>query len=201
MAKKYKFNTLRDSLSLLLKEAKAPSLSFREVLRVVSPKKGRAFILLMLSLPFCLPVQIPGLSTPFGIVIAFVGLRFIFGKHVWIPKKILEKRLSASLVKKILRKALFAIEKIKKFVHPRIDWMCHSSFMKGLHGVSVFLLGMVLALPLPIPFTNLIVAWPIFLIAFGLLEDDGLVVLIGYGFFLLAAGYFFLLSFLTEKIL
>ena len=59
--------------------------------------------------------------------------------------------------------------------------------MHVVNGLVIALLGIFLALPLPIPLSNLTAAWAIFLIAFGLLEDNGIFVLIGYGVIILTA--------------
>jgi hypothetical protein len=49
-----------------------------------------------------------------------------------------------------------------------------------LVGVGVVLLGLGLALPLPIPGSNMIFLIPLFVYAVGLLERDGLWILIGH---------------------
>jgi hypothetical protein len=50
------------------------------------------------------------------------------------------------------------------------------------------LLGLILALPLPIPFTNLTAGWAMFCISLGTLEKDGLFVFIGYSIFAVTIG-------------
>jgi hypothetical protein len=52
----------------------------------------------------------------------------------------------------------------------------------------------ILLLPLPIPFSNLLPAWAIFLVACGLLERDGLFIVLGYAAFAIGAAYFILLG-------
>ena len=150
-----------------------------QILEIFSGK-GRSFLLIFLSLPFCQPIQIPGFSTPFGLAIAFIGLRMAFGKRIWLPKALLGKTIAATTVQKIVRTSLKIIRKMKKWIHPRMAWMCRNYAMKRVHGILIALLGILLALPLPIPFSNLVAAWPLFLISLGILEDDGLLVAIGY---------------------
>ena len=52
--------------------------TLREVILVL---RGRAYLLLviLLALPFCTPVPLPGLSTPFGLAIALISLRLALG--------------------------------------------------------------------------------------------------------------------------
>ena len=47
-----------------------------------------------------------------------------------------------------------------------------------------------LLLPLPVPFSNVIPAWGVMLIAGGLLERDGAFIIAGYGASLLTVAFF-----------
>ena len=174
-----KFKTLEQEILLLQEKSKEGPMTIGEIFNILTGK-GRALIVLLLSLPFCQPIQIPGFSTPFGLAIAFFGLRAAFGKHLWLPQALLTKSISTEILQKVTEKTLYVIRKIKPWLHPRLNWMCHSFPMRMVNGIVIFILGIVLALPLPIPLSNLTAAWSIFLIALGNLEDDGLLVLIGY---------------------
>jgi len=197
MVKIKRFQTLEEELLLLQQEAKHAPLSIARILRILSGK-GRFLILILLSIPFCQPIQIPGLSTPFGLIIAFIGLRIAFGRRIWLPKSLLVKKISSSTFDTIMDKTLILVRKIRSWIHPRLIWLCHSSALEKINGLIIFILGVFLALPLPIPFSNLAAAWSIFLISLGMLEDDGILVLIGYVVFVLAAIFFLFLG-LTAK--
>jgi hypothetical protein len=199
MVKINKFRTLEERILFLQQEAKGKSLFIAEILRILSGK-GRSLILILLSIPFCQPIQIPGLSTPFGLAIAFIGLRIVFGKRIWLPKKLLEKKIPILTFEKIMDKTLALVRKIKPWIHPRLTWMCHSPFMERGNGLIIFILGIFLALPLPIPLSNLTAAWSIFLVALGGLEDDGVFVLIGYLLSLLTVMFFLLMGLTTKNI-
>lgn len=173
------FRTLEEGILILQEEARAGPISIEEILHILS-NKGRPLILILLSLPFCQPIQIPGFSIPFGLVIAFIGLRMSLGKHAWLPKKLREKKVPTETIMNITKKTLVVVEKMKPWIHPRMIWMCHSPFMEVMHGLLIFALGMCLALPLPVPASNMAVAWPILFLSFGILKDDGLFVTIGY---------------------
>jgi len=186
------FHTLEEEILLLQQEGKEKTLSIAEILQVLSGK-GKPLILILLSLPFCQPIQIPGLSTPFGLAVAFIGLRMIFGKRIWLPGKLLNKTIPSATLSRITEKALNLIKKMKPWIHPRLLWLCRSSLIEKGNGLIIFILGILLALPLPIPASNLMAAWSILLIAVGILEDDGLFMLIGYLVFLLTLALFLLL--------
>lgn len=199
MAQK-KYETLEGSLLLILEKCrKRSSLSVQEILEVLSGR-GRPLLLIILSLPFCQPIQIPGMSTPFGIVIALLGLRMAFGKNLWMPKKILVKTVSSATLQKIVRKFLHIKRKLRRILYPRLGSLCKSKSMKILNGLLLCFLGLFLALPLPIPFTNLAAGWSIFLMALGILEGDGLFVLLGYLGLLITLGILVALVFSIENI-
>ncbi|MBA3957133.1 MAG: exopolysaccharide biosynthesis protein [Parachlamydiaceae bacterium] len=179
MKKSKEHRTLEESAQALRTKAALGPVSIGDILELLSGK-GRSLILMLLSLPFCQPIQIPGFSTPFGLVIAFLGLRMAFGKHIWLPKSLLAKEISAKFLLKITDSTLKLVKKARRWIYPRLVWVCRHPIMEILNGLMIVLLGIFLALPLPIPFSNLIAAWSIFLIGFGILEDDGLLVIIGY---------------------
>lgn len=168
--------TLEQNLQIFLeKSQKVEALSIKEILDTLSGK-GRFVILILLSLPFCQPIQIPGLSTPFGLFIAFIGIRMAFSKRIWLPKWLLSKNISSAVTAKITRKTLKIIKKLRPFIRPRIIWLCN---YRALSGLLLCLLGIFLALPMPIPFTNFFAGWAILLLSIGLLESDSLFFILG----------------------
>lgn len=149
---------------------------------IVSLMKWRGFpiFLILFSLPFCLPVQIPGASTPFGVALAFMGLRVAFGKKMWWPKSWLERKVPHEKLNKIINVALKYNAKIHRFIYPRLTFLTENPLIHRFHGVLAFMLACLLALPIPLPFTNLMAAFPLLFLGLGLLEDDGLLVIIAY---------------------
>ncbi len=170
-------------------KGKSSSISIGEILNILS-EKGQSLIILFSSLPFCQPLQIPGLSTPFGLAIAFIGLKMAFGKYAWLPKGILAKSITPQTLQKISEKLLWLLKKMNYWIYPRITWLCYYPAMQIINGLLISILGILLALPLPIPFSNLMAAWPILFIGLGLLKDDGIFILIGYFVSLFTFGYF-----------
>ncbi len=142
---------------------------------------GYPFLIVLLSLPFCQPIQIPGFSTPFGIVIIFIGLRMAFGHHIWWPQWVLRRPVSPKLIKVVILKSLRCIQFLKGWLHIRWSRLCTDSLLYRLHGGFVIFMGLYLAIPFPIPFSNMLFAWALLLLGLGLIEDDGLFVCLGYG--------------------
>lgn len=192
---------LKESLLILSQKTQGKAaISIEEILEILSGK-GRSLILILLSLPFCQPFQIPGLSTPFGLFIAFIGFRMAFGKSIWLPKSVMSKTIPSSTLQKISQNGLKFMKKIAHLIHPRLKRMCHHRIMYVSNGLLIVLLGIFLALPLPIPLTNIIAGWAILFMAIGLLEDDGVFILLGYFVSLLIIAFFILLTLSIEWML
>lgn len=184
-----KMHSLEEDILLLQNKGKDTALTIGEILDILS-EKGQLLIILFFSLPFCQPIQIPGLSTPFGIAIAFIGLRMAFGKYVWLPERILSQSITPQTLKKITDKILWLLKKTDRWIHPRLNYLCSHPASLVFNGILLAILGIMLALPLPVPLSNLMAAWSILLIGLGLLKDDGVFILIGYIVSLITFGSF-----------
>jgi len=179
-----------DILQQIIEEAKTcERMEVRRIFALLAGK-GYAALLIVLSLPFCMPIQIPGFSTPFGILLAFLGLRIAFAKRLWWPKWVLNKTVTSAHVTLLVKKTIPAVRFLQKVLHPRLLILTKSSLAHRLHGLAVFFLALFLSLPLPIPMTNMLSAAPILLIGLGLLEDDGACIIVAYAIALLALAAF-----------
>lgn len=193
--KKTNHHPLDERLAVLIQVSDKETITIKEVLQTLGGK-GKEILLIFLSLPFCLPIQIPGLAIPFGIISAMIGLGLAFRRHkILLPKFLQSKSLKGKTIKKIAKKGLWLTKKMKKWVHPRLKVMCRHHLISMLNGIIIFILGILLALPLPVPLTNLVAAWGILLMSLGMLEDDGLFVSIGYGIALGCIIFFFFIFF------
>lgn len=177
LLKKFPERTLQESL-LLLKRKEDP-ITWEDILASLSGK-GLYLLIIMLVIPFCQPLQIPGFSTPFGLLIALLGLQMMFGKTMWLPHALRQKKIPHKILHKIIDASLLFLGKMKRWVHPRWLFITQNFATQVFNGLLITCLGLLLALPLPIPFSNLAIAWPILILALGLLEDDGLIVVISY---------------------
>lgn len=179
MKKELPSDNLSKELETLINSASRDSVTFEAILEVL-PRRGHAVLLILLSLPFCQPIQIPGFSFFFGALLAFIGLRIAFGHRAWVPNALLKREISTQTLKKIASVALKIVDKMSFLTRPRMNWLVVSPSLFIMHGMVITLLAILLALPLPIPLTNLITAFPILFFGLGMLEDDGLMVIIAY---------------------
>lgn len=187
--------TISECLKQLLKDA-SKEFSLEEILHALSGR-GYPLLLLFLTLPFCIPITIPGMSTPFGIAIALSGLRLAFAQHPWWPQSILKR----SIPRETLEKWVIKIEKteghLKRFVRPRLLVVTQNPLFHRIHGLNICCLGILLALPLPIPMSNMLAGIPLVMMSLGLLENDGWLVISSYIFSIIcyaAFGFIFWLG-------
>ena len=136
------------------------------------------FLLVILSLPSALPVPAPGYSIPFGIAMFFLAIQLVIGRdRPWLPDKLLQGSMKLETVQKFLNMGLPWVKRIENVTKPRIAYLCTSIPGKIILGCAIALMSV--SMMIPIPGTNTLPAIGIFVTAFGLLEDDGVICIAG----------------------
>jgi hypothetical protein len=134
--------------------------------------KGFGLLLLILSLPSALPVPAPGYSTPFGLLLAALGLQMIAGRRIpWLPEFARKRSISADAAEKLGGAAERFLLKTEKLVRPRLRWL---NSRPAAVFVGVITLLMASLMILPIPLTNTAPAMVVFALGIGLSQKDGL---------------------------
>ena len=139
---------------------------------------GIAMILILFSIPAAVPLPAAGYSTILAIPLYVMAFRLIAGfRTVWLPTFVSKKTIKTSTLKAAVEKIIGVVKFLEKFSKPRLSRFVGSTTVYRLIGIIIFLLAS--SMLLPIPGTNTAPAFGIFLLGFGLLEEDGLVILIG----------------------
>lgn len=164
---------------------------------VIAVMHGRAWImlLLVLSLPFCTPIPLPGVSTPFGFVIALIGFRLSLRQKPWLPKMLLNRQIPAGFFPRLLSAARKVVKFLELFLRPRLTWLLDTDFLHHLYGAMIMIAGILLLLPLPVPLSNTVPALTVVLLAGAMLERDGVSVIAGVVMFLIMLAFFTALAF------
>jgi hypothetical protein len=163
--------------------------------------RGFALFILLLSIPFCFPMAIPGLSIGFGIVIMLLGIRIAVGRKPDLPAFILNKEIKHKTLERIVGFGLKLCKRLEKVTRPRMQFLRDHPGALKLIGVGLASGGLQLLLPIPgvFPLTNTIPAISVVLLTVGLVERDGVFVLWGYFVNLSAWVYFAVLFFVGKK--
>jgi hypothetical protein len=169
---------LSADLETLHARVKEKALTLAELMQALKGR-GSAMLLIFLALPFCF-VAVPGLSMPFGIAICLIGGCLAIGREPWLPRFILQRRLSTARSAQLLTGAIKVARQLEKFVRPRLAFLHAGPGMLRLIGLGIVIASLGLMLPLPVPFSNSIPAWAVVLLAIGMMEKDGLCVLLGH---------------------
>ena len=143
---------------------------------------GLLILTALLTLVFLIPVSIPGVSTVFGGAILLIGLARLFRRELWIPANIEHRVIATRKLRPLLRKALPWLQKIERVSRPdRIRWLVAEGPVAHLNNISLILGAVLLMMPFGlIPFSNTFPAVALLFFAIGLLQRDGVCVLLGY---------------------
>lgn len=171
--------SLSDELRALVAEADGRDLTLGQILAILSAR-GDALMMIVISFPFCQPIMIPGFSLPFGLALAVLGAHYAAGKKPWLPRRLANHVVYYTSLLALVNKLLVVTSKLEKALHPRLPRLCNDPILNRIHGGIIAICAILLALPLPIPASNLISALPILLLALGILESDGVFVIAGY---------------------
>lgn len=140
--------------------------------------KDRAFglVLLLFALPNCIPGP-PFLGSIFGLPLLFFGIQLASGRrYPWLPPFIARYALDRETLLSMIARGRPVLERIERVCRPRLA-VVTGPRSERLLGLAMTVLAA--AVMIPLPFTNFIPAVGIAIIALGLLEEDGVTILVG----------------------
>ncbi|MEM9293410.1 MAG: exopolysaccharide biosynthesis protein [Acidobacteriota bacterium] len=139
-------------------------------------ERGFCLLLAVLALPAALPVPAPGYATPFGLLMIGLGFQMFRGRPTpTLPAAARRRRIGYKTLERTIRGAGFPLRVAEFLVRPRLRRFASSRGTQSLLGIAVT--AMACFMCLPIPLTNTAPSFVIFLLACGLLEEDGLLLL------------------------
>ena len=143
---------------------------------------GLLILVALLTLVFLIPVSIPGVSTVFGAAILLISVSRLLRRDLWIPARLQHRVIGTRKLRPLLRKALGWLKKIEYVSRPnRIGWLVRDGAIDMLNSAALILGAVLLMMPFGlIPFSNTFPALAILLLAIGLLQKDGVCVLLGH---------------------
>lgn len=138
---------------------------------------GFALLNLIFALILMVPTP-PPIAIICGLIIMFFSFQMIIGrKEVWLPKIITEKSIKRATLAIIVEKSLIYLYKLEGFTRRRFTFI-NNPITDRLIGAFIFILAAITLTP--ILFANTIPGAAIILMSFGMINKDGLMVIVGF---------------------
>ncbi len=184
----------KTSLSRALSEAasalKGDTASVRELLGLIG-EQGMLVLCIFLTIPFLVPVSIPGVSTVFGLLVVLIGVGVMANRVPWLPSRLIDRRFPTSKLCPALEHGARLLQRLERYLHPRWTVLTRSAAMNRFNGAMIVVAGVLLMAPFGlVPFSNTLPALAVLFLAAGMLEQDGLFVFLGYLWILGTVVYF-----------
>lgn len=179
---------LSKELNLILHHSKSRTFTFGDLLHRLGVQ-GQIVFLMVLVAPMLQPVPLPGISSILSLMVVITAFEILFNLPPRLPKRFHLREIDSRKLEKWLVSSLKLLLRIETYCRPRNRWYGEVKIVRKVATVLVMLTALLLALPLPIPFSNFFPSTSIFAFGMGLLEDDGLFYVFGFLLFLVSAFY------------
>lgn len=174
----------------IIHSIKDEHVTLRDLLAMMG-ESGLLLLCALLSLPFLFPVSIPGVSTVFGAGIVLISAAITFNRLPWLPQTLADRRLESGRLKPVLQRGVTMLRRFDRFFKPRLMGFASGAVVNRINGLVLMGAGLLLMAPLGlIPFSNTLPGIAILLLAAGISQRDGLVVLAGHVMVVLTIVYF-----------
>jgi hypothetical protein len=174
--------TLSQELARLVETAPADEPLTLNRLLASTGGRGLFLVVILLSLPFITPIPLPGVSTVLGLIIGVLAVRLAMGLPPRLPKSLGERSLEGGFTRKVVSGSVKMLSVIEKLAKPRRSTWLAWPAVRFANAALVALMAFLLMLPFPPfpPFTNSMPAYSIILLAASMMEEDGVLIWVGY---------------------
>lgn len=166
---------ISDRLDTLVAEAEGETVSLNWVMAQLHERAFGLF-LLILALPCCIPF-LYGIPQVVALPLMFVSAQILFGRQTpWLPQKLSERTVSTSGLESLAKRAGPWLRRIEAVSRPRLGALTRPP-LDRIIGLALVLFSASILVPLP--GTNTVPGFAVVLVAMGLLQRDGLIVILG----------------------
>lgn len=175
--------SLREQLGAIIEALPDDGLSLGRLLEIFGDE-GLLLLTILLTLVFLIPVSIPGVSTVFGGAILLVGISRLLGRALWLPAKLRDRPLPAARLRPALGAGMKWVQRLEKVSRPhRLRGLVDGRVQDMIISLAFILAALLLMVPLGfVPFSNTLPALALLAYAIGLIQRDGVAVLMGHAF-------------------
>lgn len=141
-------------------------------------ENGLLLTMLFFALPVAVPLPYPpGFTTIMGVPLIILAIQMLLGyRQIFLPTKISNYQIRNATLITISKKIVPIIARIEKYIKPRCEF-ANSVYCEQFVGLISLLCSIAVAVPLPL--TNAIPACGIAIMMLGLLNRDGITIILG----------------------
>lgn len=158
-------------LSRMLDRAEGPRVSIAWLVEQLG-RRSFGLTLLMMAVIGC----VPGASTFVGLLVAWPAIQMVLGHDTTVlPRVVARREIDVGRLAKVIGIVVPRLAWLERLVRPRLAPPFHAT--RRLTGIVMLLLG--LSMISPVPFSHVVPALVIMLLALAYLEEDGVALLVG----------------------
>jgi hypothetical protein len=145
-------------------------------------REGLMLLTAFLTIIFLVPVSIPGVSTVFGGGILLLSISRLFSRPLWLPKTIGKRTVSTEKLRSGMERGLKMFQRLERVSKPhRMPWLMRGKIANAINNFGLILGSILLMAPFGlIPFSNTLPAVALLFLAIGILQRDGVCILLGH---------------------
>lgn len=173
--------SLGDRLDTIIGQLHSESVTLGDIIDRVG-EQGLLLLAALLTVVFLIPVSIPGVSTVFGAAILLIGISRLSGRPLWLPARLRGRQLPAAKVQAGLRRGMDWVRRVERVSRPhRLRALAEGRVADLFNNLAFILAALLLMAPFGfIPFSNTLPAIALLFYAIGLIQRDGVAILIGH---------------------
>jgi len=186
--------TLEQKLKAVIGNLPPDGVTLAEIRDLIG-QDGLLLLTVLLALVFMVPVSIPGFSTIFGAAILLIGLSRLLNRKLWLPGPIAQRVVPSDRLHSVLNHGGKWLRRMEGISRPqRLQWMSSTGMTAIINNGALVTGAVLLMAPFGmIPFSNTLPAIALLLLAIGLMQRDGLCILLGHFINLTTVVYFAIL--------
>jgi len=166
---------ISDRLDLLAAESQNEAVTLGWVLAQLNERAFGLF-LLVLALPCCIPF-LYGIPQVVALPLMFVSAQILLGRRVpWLPSRLAARSVASAELRTLADRAGPWLRKIEAVSRPRLGFLTRAPMDRVVGAALVLFSASILV---PLPGTNTVPGIAVVVVAMGLLQRDGILVILG----------------------
>ena len=140
-------------------------------------RRAYGMLLFVATLPAFIPIPIGGAIS--GPLVVLIGVQLLWGRRrPWLPRFLASRGPHRHALARFYRLVSPSLARLERLVRPRLPVLLHYRAARVFTGLLLVLLGLLLALPIPL--TNYLFGAILLLFALAMLERDGALMLVAW---------------------